>query len=341
MTEATSQPTIFVTGGTGFLGRHLVPTLCRAGHSVRVLARQPDAHPWLTRLPRVEVVPGDVRDGDSVTRAVEGCSHVIHAAGLFRFWGEAREFEQTNVGGTENVMRAARDARVRRVIHMSTAAVIGHPEPGSVVDEQSPPHPADAYQRSKLAGEGIARRYWLQHGLPVIIMRPGAFYGPFGTYAFNRLFFRDPMRGIIMQVNGGRYITFPAYIGDVASAALLALERGQPGEVYNVCGEPLTHRQAFDIICAEGKIRYPRITIPDWVGVVTAQVLTSIGRLTGKEPFYPLTLRSYVYNYWNVSSEKARRELGFTPISFREGVRRTLAWYRAGQPEQIAESNCP
>lgn len=337
MTQPQTHAQLFVSGGTGFLGRHLVPMLCRAGYQVRVLARDPSAHEWLSRLPRVEIVPGNVRDSDSVVRGMAGCDYVIHAAGLFRFWGDARDFEATNVGGTENMLRAASEAGVKRFVHMSTAAVIGQPEPDAVVDEQSAPHPADAYQQSKLAGEMLVRRYASERGLSAIILRPGAFYGPLGTYAFNRLFFRDPMRGIIMQVNGGRYITFPAYIGDVASAATLALTRGESGEVYNICGDPITHREAFDIILKEGNIWYPRLSIPGWMGVWTANVLTVVGRLIGREPFYPTTLRSYVYNYWNVSSEKARRELGFAPIDFREGVRRTLAWYRAGQPEHIAE----
>ena len=113
-----------------------------------------------------------------------------------------------------------------------------------------------------------------------MILRPGAFYGPLGTYAFNRLFFRDPLRGIIMQVNGGRYVTFPAYIGDVAQAIVCAFECGRVGEIYNVSGDSLTHKQAFDIICAEGKIRFPRLTIPGWLGIAVSRVLTAFSSLT-------------------------------------------------------------
>ncbi|MEO8397676.1 MAG: NAD-dependent epimerase/dehydratase family protein, partial [Chloroflexota bacterium] len=295
-------PTTMVTGGTGFLGRHLVPALCRAGHTVRVLTRDPAAHPWLARYPRIEIIRGDILDAELIANAVEGCTYVVHAAGLFRFWGSKESFEATNVGGTENVLRAVVKTPIQKLIYVSTVALIGTPDPNRVVDEDHPAHPADNYQWSKLHAEELILRTTQQEGVPAVIMRPGAFYGPLGSYAFNRLFFKDPMRGIIMQVNGGRYVTFPVYIGDVAQAILRTFECGRVGEIYNVSGDSLTHKQAFDIICAEGNIHFPRLTIPGWLGIGVARLLTAFSSFTRQEPFWPITLRSYVYNYWNVSS---------------------------------------
>ncbi len=333
-------PTTFVTGGTGFLGRHLVPALSRAGHRVRLLTRDPASHPWLTSFPNVEIIRADILDGDRIAEAVAGSTYVVHAAGLFRFWGPREDFERTNVGGTENVLRAVVKSPVEKFVYVSTIALIGTPDPNRVVDENHPAHPADNYQWSKLYAEQLIQRYCAEESVPALIIRPGAFYGPGGGYAFNRLFFRDPLRGIIMQVNDGCYVTFPAYVPDVAQAILAALERGRVGETYNVSGESLTHKEAFDIICEEGQIRFPRLKVPGWMGIAVARALTALAGVTGREPFWPITLRSYVYNYWYVSSDKARRELGFTPTNFREGARRTLAWYRAGQPEHIAEVDC-
>lgn len=329
-------PTTFVTGGTGFLGRHLIPALCRVGHHVRVLARHPDEHPWLKRYPQVEIVRGDVLDAACMRDAARGCEYVVHAAGYFRFWGEQAIFDATNVGGTENVLKAARDAR--RVIHISTVALIGTPT--GVVDETHPARPADNYQRSKYRAEQTALRFQAEQGIPVVVLRPGAFYGPLGAYAFNRLFFTDPMRGIIMQINGGSYITFPVYVADVAQAIVQAFERGRAGEIYNICGESLTHEAAFDIITREANLWYPRLNIPDWLGEAFARLLTAVAAVTHREPFYPITLRSYVYNDWRVSSDKAKRELGFAPTPFADGARRTIAWYRAGQPDTIPEVEC-
>lgn len=332
---------IFVTGGTGFLGRHLIPELCRLGEPLRVLTRHPHQHPWLRRYPRLEIIAGDLLDVAVLERAAEGCRAVIHAGGIFRFWGDEQVFRATNAQGTENVLAAAARAGVERFIHVSTIAVIGHPDPANVIDETYPPQPADAYQRSKWQAEQMVMCYQRERGLPVIVLRPGAYYGPLGHYAFNRLFFTDPLRGIIMQVDGGRHIIFPAYIADVAQGVVGALERGRVGEVYNLCGDWISHREAFDIICQEANIRWPRLPIPGWLGINTARVLEALALVTRSEPFWPLNLRSYVYNNWRVSSAKARRELDFVPTDFREGAKQTLAWYRAGQPDDWDALHCP
>lgn len=328
MTEhIASSSTIFVTGGTGFLGRNLLPLLVAQGYHVRALTRHPDEHPWLRDL-GVEIVAGNVEDELLIACASEGCRYVVHAAGRFSFWGKREQFEYTNVEGSGNVMRAAVRAGVEKFIHISTVVVVGNPLPDRVVDETHPTNPADPYQRSKLKGEQLALRVFREEGLPIVILRPGAFYGPHGRYAFNRLFFEDPLKGLLIQVNNGRLITFPAYIGDVAASILAALERGKPGEVYNICGETLTHHEANHIISDEAGITHFRVNVPGWSMIALAHVWTALSEYTRIEPYYPLNLRSYVFNNWRVSSEKAIRELGFQPIPFREGARRTLDWYR-------------
>jgi len=331
---------IFVTGGTGFLGRHLIPALCRAGHTVRVLTRNPESNQWLNRYHGVEIIRGDLLEPETFRSALQDCQYIIHAGGMFRFWGDEREFLNTNTQGTQHLLAAAAESGVERFIHISTVAVVGHPDPSRVIDESYPPQPADAYQHSKLQGEQIAFRYYRERQVPVIVLRPGAYYGPLGYYAFNRLFFKDPMRGIIMQVNGGRYIIFPVYIADVVQGIMKALEFGRVGEIYNICGDWISHREAFDMVCEEANLRWPRLPIPGWLGIATARFLTALSTVTGAEPFWPINLRSYVYNNWRVSSDKARRELNFVPTDFREGVRRTIAWYQAGEPDDLPELEC-
>jgi nucleoside-diphosphate-sugar epimerase len=262
---------------------------------------------------------------------------VIHAGGLFRFWGNAQNFMETNVAGTQNMLDAALHNNIERFIHVSTVAVIGHPDPTKVIDETYPPQPADPYQRSKFMGEQTAKRCHDEHGLPVVILRPGAYYGPLGEYGFNRLFFRDPMRGITMQINGGRYIIFPAYIADVAWAIIESLHKAKAGEVYNICGDWISHKEVFDTVYDEAGLHWPRLRIPGWLGINTSRFLELISGITGREPFWPINLRSYVYNNWRVSNQKARKELGFAPISFRDGAKRTIEWYRAGKPQNIPE----
>lgn len=323
---------ILVTGGTGFLGRHLVVGLCRAGLKARILTRHPERHSWLQRYPNIEVVKGDLRDRARVFEVMEGCKAVIHAGSLFSFWGEMGDFVQTNVAGTQHLVDASIALGVERFLYVSTVVVIGEPLPQAVVDEAHPTNPLDSYQKTKLEAESYILRAHASAGLNCVIVRPGAFYGPMGDYAFNRLFFRDALRGLIIFLDGGHYITFPVYITDVVQGILQALDKGRSGEIYNLCGDCLSHREVFQIIREEANLWWPALRFPGWLVINFARLLTWIGYLTRREPFYPLNLRPVIFNDWRVSSEKARRELGFVPTPFRDGAKETIAWYRAGRP---------
>ena len=319
---------ILVTGGTGFLGRNLLPMLVEQGYKVRVITRQPEAYPWLAKLD-VEVWQADVTDRVAMYAAMQGCEYVIHAAGRFRFWGDNRQFELTNVIGSQNVMDAAVDIGVKKFIHISTIVVVGKPQTDEEILETHPVAPRDGYQRSKLKAEKIALEYCYDKGLPVVVLRPGAFYGPYGRYAFNKLFFEDPLKKRPIGVGDGTFYTFPVYIKDVAQSIILALDKGRAGEVYNVCSQYLQHREVDDILAEEAGISRFHVYFPAWLMIPFAQLLSLIGIILRREPYYPITLRSYILNDWKVSSQKAIDELGFKPTPFRQGVRETLEWYRS------------
>lgn len=325
-----------VTGATGFLGRHLVPALIEAGYPVRAFVRSTSDTKALRSL-GVELAHGEVTNAGDVDQAVRGVRHVVHAAGLFRFWGPPRQFERVNVEGTAYVMEACARHGVERVVHVSTIALVGIVEPGQVIDETYPSRPADAYQRSKLDGENIVRLFVASAHVPAVILRPGAFYGPWGRYAFNRLFFEDPLRGLRIKVHGGRRITFPAFVPDVARAIVAALSRGRVGEVYNVSGEPITHNAANEIISRLAGISPFRVNVPAGVMLAMARAMERAAEATGREPYYPLNLANYVFTDWPVSSHKARAELHFQSTPFVEGARQTLDWYyRMGYFKRIA-----
>ena len=134
------------------------------------------------------IVP-DIADSDAVNQACRGCDQVIHAAGRFRFWGTYAQFWQINVAGTTVMLNAALAAGVKKFIHISTIAVIGQTSGVGIIDEETACNPQEPYQITKWEAEKVALTYYNKHNLPVIILRPGAFYGPWGRYAFNRLFF--------------------------------------------------------------------------------------------------------------------------------------------------------
>lgn len=318
---------VLVTGATGFLGRNLCPYLVERGYRVRALVR-PTTEAGFLAARGVEIALGDVQDPASVRAAVAGCEVVVHAAGYFRFWGPRERYWSVNVEGTRNVVQAAQAAGVRRFVHISTVAVIGRPQPGSLIDEDHPCRPVDEYQRTKLEGERIVREA-AERGLPAVILRPGAFYGPWGRYAFNRLFFEDFLRGLRLQVHGGRRYTFPIFVPDLCRVIEAAFDRGRVGEIYNVADQSRTHGEIYEIVARIAGVSAWRINVPAAPMVALAWAWTKLADLTGREPYYPLTLATYVFYDWKVSSEKAQRELGFEPTPFEEGVRRTLEWYWA------------
>jgi dihydroflavonol-4-reductase len=329
---------VLVTGATGFLGHTLCPYLVKSGYRLRALGRRTSAWEFLESL-GVELAWGDIRDPEAVRKATVGCRAVVHAAGKFRMWGQQEDFFAVNLEGTRNALNAAQDVGVERFVYISTVAVIGAPRDDTVIDEGYPPTPWDYYQQSKLAAEQLVLHYHRQHGTPVIVLRPGAFYGPGGRYAFNRLFFEDPLKGIPMQVHQGRHINFPVYIRDVAQGIDLALKRGQLGEVYNISGPSLSHREANDHIDRLLGHRILRFNAPAWMMLTLARTWTWLSRYTNQEPYYPINLSLYVFYDWQVSSEKAEQDLGFVPTPFEEGARETLAWYRAigvGPPNPLA-----
>ena len=319
---------ILVTGATGFLGRTLVPELLAAGHSVRALVRPRSDSAFLATQGVELAIADDITDMTAVRGACEGVEAVIHAAGLFRMWGLLVDFWQTNVEGTATVLEAASQAGVRRFLHISTVAVVGETVSGRRVDECHPCNPQDPYQRTKLEGERLALAYHRDRGLPVVVLRPGALYGPWGRYAFNRLFFEEPLRGWRIRVNGGRYMTFPAFTRDVAAAIVAALERGTPGELYHLAGQPRTHNEINNIVSDLAGISRRRWNVPTPAVLLLARVWTALSRFTGREPFYPWNLAYYVFQDWPVSSEKAQAELGLRQTPFVEGARETLNWYR-------------
>ncbi len=318
---------IFVTGATGFLGHNLIPHLLNAGYAIRALVRPSSHTAFLEGLGVELAVVDDISNGTAVHRAMSGCDQVVHAAGLFRFWGDPAAFWRTNVAGTTAVLQAAVAHQIKRFIHISTIVVIGKTPAGTVITETTPCYPQEPYQMSKREGEQLALAAAADHGLPVIILRPGAFYGPWGRYAFNRLFFEEPLRGWRIKVDHGRHITFPVFVPDVAQAIELALTNGRPGQIYNICSQSFSHNEANAIISDLAGIPYWRLHMPTPIVMNLARAWTAVSRITQREPFYPINMAPYVFQDWQVSAAKAKKELGFQPTPFAIGAQKTLEWY--------------
>ena len=318
---------ILITGATGFLGHNLLPHLHQAGYPLRALVRPHSDTSFLQKLGVELAYTPDISDTDALIAACQGCDTVIHAAGLFRFWGDLPDFWRTNVGGTAAALEAASQANVSRFIHISTIAVVGKTPDQAIITEKTPCRPQEHYQRTKYEAEQLALAYHKAGRVPVVVLRPGGFYGPWGRYAFNRLFFEEPLRGWRIKVDNGRYITFPIFVADVVQGITLALHKGTPGEVYNICGRSLDHNKVNDIVSDLAGISRWRFNIPRQLVISLAAAWTFLSRFTGREPFYPINMEPYVFQDWHVSTEKAEKELGFIPTPFVAGAKETLDWY--------------
>lgn len=299
---------------------------------MRAMTRNPAAKSLAPPLRdfEVQMVVGDLRDPESLGRAVEGCGVVYHVAADYRLWAKnSGEMYRSNVDGTRNLLAAARRAGVERVIYTSTVGCIGIPRNG-IGDEESPVRLEDmvgAYKRSKFLAEQVALEY-AASGFPVIIVNPTA---PIGDHDFKP----TPTGKIILDfLRGG----MPAYLDtglnlvdvrDTAHGHLLAAEKGRPGERYILGCQNLTLQQIFEKLGKISGIKPPAVRIPYFVAWTAGWLDTARANLTGKEPRAPLDGVRMARKKMFVSHRKAVRELGFSPGSADNALLRAVEWFRS------------
>jgi dihydroflavonol-4-reductase len=319
-------PLTLVTGATGFLGWHVARALTERGHRVRALCRAAS----LTRELDVERVTGDLRDSDSLARAVEGCELVFHVAADYRLWTkDPCELYASNVDGTRNVLEAAARAGVERVVYTSTVGCIGLPA-GRNGDENTPVSIADMaghYKRSKWFAEQVALEK-ARAGLPVVIVNPTA---PVGDHDWKP----TPTGKIIVDFLRDK---LPAFVDtglnlvdarDIAAGHLLAAEKGRVGERYILGCENLTLEQILGRLSALSGKPAPAIKIPHAIAYAAGVITTAAAKLTGKPPLAPLEGVKMARKKMFVTNAKAVRELGFAPGPVEGALSRAIEWFRA------------
>jgi len=315
----------FITGASGFVGSRLSDALTAAGWKVKAF----DLRPRDNSSAGVDFIPGDVCDGALLLNMVRGADVVFHlASALGASQIGSAEFSAINAGGTRAVLEAARVNGVRRIVHFSSAGVLGHVKPGDVADEGYPLDPRDAYDRSKLEGEQAALES-AAAGLDVVVIRPGWVYGPGDRRTFKLV--RAIARGRFIQAGKGETLQTPIFIDDLVAGTLLCAERGRRGEIYNLAGgEVLTVRQIAETIAAAADKRLPRFRLPMGPTRVAAGLMSAAFGLIGKEaPLNPSRLAFFVHPK-PLDITKARTELGFVPqMAFANGMVQAVAWYRA------------
>jgi dihydroflavonol-4-reductase len=319
-----------VTGATGFVGSSVVRALLESGQEVKALVR---ANADLRNVAdlKVELVTGDVRDFASLSSATAGCQQVYHLAALYSYWWHPRsDFYDVNVEGTRNMLRAAQEAGVERVVYTSSVATLGLTKDGSPGTEDTPVALADMisdYKRSKFLAEEVAGDF-ADAGLPVVIVNPST---PVGVRDIKP----TPTGRTIVDFLNGR---MPAYLDtglnivdveDVAEGHLLAAEKGRVGERYILGHENLTLKQILDILAGLTGMSAPRIRLPYYPVFVLSYLYAAAHRvLPGRQPqMTPATVRlARKHMYFDAS--KAVRELGFRQTPARDALGKAVTWFQ-------------
>lgn len=318
-----------VTGAGGFIGANVVRALLGRGYEVRALVR-PGAEVANLRGLAVEQAYGDVRDPSAMRAAVVGCDLVFHVAALYALWVRPRRpVYETNVDGTRQVLRAAWEARVERVVYTSSVAALGLREDGRPADETTPANRRSLvgdYKRSKYLAQMVAAEF-AARGLPVVIVNPSFPVGPYDRKP-------TPTGQVIVDFLNGR---MPAYVDtgmnvvaveDVALGHVLAAEKGRPGECYILGGENLPMRDLLHLLAAASGLPAPRVGLPSFPLVPLAYLNAAWGALTGTVPrLTPDTVRMARHRMF-YDPGKAVRELGLPQTPAREALRRAVAWFQ-------------
>jgi dihydroflavonol-4-reductase len=325
----------FVTGATGFVGSHVARALAEHGADLRLLVRAGSNTRNVADL-KADLVQGDLRDPDSIEKAVSGCDTVFHVAADYRLWvRDPEEMYLSNVEGTRAILEAARKSGVRRVVYTSSVATIGMGAAshggGWGADEDAPVSLKDMigpYKRSKFLAEGVAVEA-ARNGVDVVIVNPTT---PVGD--------RD-----IKPTPTGRIVVdflkkkFPAYVDtglnlvDVTECArghVAALEKGRKGERYILGGENLTLKQILDKLAAITGLPSPSVRVPYVLALATGVVDEIVtGRIRGREPRATIDAVRMGRKKMFVSSAKAERELGWKIAPVDNALRRAAEWFRA------------
>jgi dihydroflavonol-4-reductase len=322
--------TTLVTGGTGFIGAHLVRALLARGDVVRCLARPGSRRDNLAGLD-VEIVTGDLCDPSSLEAAVAGCDVVFHCAADYRLYArDPGELYAVNVEGTRCVLRAAAEAGASRIVYTSSVGALGLEPDGRPATEITPvtlERMIGHYKRSKFLGERVAEEL-ASAGAPVVIVNPST---PVGELDIKP----TPTGRMIVDFLAGR---MPAYVDtglnlidvrDVADGHLLAAERGRVGERYILGHRNLSLREILGTLATLTGLEAPRLRVPHWLPAMYATASTALARARGVEPRVSIeSVRMSRYRMY-FDPAKAVRELALPQTPVENALERAVAWFRA------------
>lgn len=323
---------VLVTGANGFVGSAVVRRLLADGFDVQAMVRKRSPRANLDGLD-VGIVEADLTDRRSLDKAVKGCRGVFHVAADYRIWTpDPAGMFGANVEGTKNIMWAAANAGVERIVHTSSVATLGTSLNGAPADEETPVGYADMigpYKQSKFLAEDAVRRLIAEEGLPVVMVNPSTPIGPGDIRP-------TPTGRLVVEAAAGHMPAFVdtglniVHVDDVAVGHVLAFERGAVGDRYILGGEDMTLGQILTEIAAISGRKAPRIRLPHGLVMPIAYAVEGWARLTGRseEPFVTVDGLRMARKMMYFSSAKAMARIGYQPRPARQALRDAVTWFQ-------------
>jgi nucleoside-diphosphate-sugar epimerase len=324
-----------ITGASGFIGGRLARRLAHEGYPVRCLVRASSDTAPLHEL-GVELTVGELEDADSLARAVDGCSYVLHCAALVSDWATTAEIARVNVDGTRNLLDACRDASVRRFVHLSTTDVYGYPDGAEIDESYTPTRFANWYAQTKLEAEAEVRHAQQAGALQCVILRPATVYGP-GSKELVGEIARAIQGRHMLLIDRGRPLAGLCYVENLADAALLALRHeAAPAHAFNVGdGDGVTWKRFTDDLAAGLGCPPVRFSLPYRPAVAIGFALEHGYRLLRRSTGLTapaLLSRQAVHvlgRDQEFSNRRLRELLGWEPrVDYAGGLAATVAWLR-------------
>ena len=322
---------VFVTGGTGFIGTHLIERLARDDHELYCLVRKTSDVRALVKVGATLII-GDVTDKASILEGMQGCDWVANLANIYELWvPDGQVYTDVNVHGTRNVIECALEAGVSKVVHVSTCVVYGKPA-DCPYTEESPVGPVrfSEYAQSKYDGDLIAWEFYERKGLPLVTIYPGSVLGPGDTKATGRLIQKLIQRRMPVRVFPDSVLTW-VHVRDVVEAIVRALEKNDNiGEKYLLGKYQLPLQEFGEMICDIAGVPPPGMRLPDFLVQMNAALLTWLASLTKKPPMLGMSvdqIRSMKEGF-RFDGSKAERELGIVYTPIRTALEEAIASYQ-------------
>ena len=324
---------ILVTGATGLVGSHFAEQMRKRGYRVRALVRKPSQCTDLVSW-GVDLVEGDMTNRDSLLRASNGVTVVVHCAAKVGDWGPTEAYRSVNVDGLRDLLEAVEaQTTLKRFVHVSSLGVYpARDHYGTDEFEPVSTTGIDGYTLTKVEAENLVREHIRERQLPAVVLRPGFIYGPRDQTIIPKVLARLKSGGFKF-LGTGQQLLNNTYVGNLVEAIFLAIEKDDVvGEVFNITDDRLVSRREFiGTLCDNAGIPVPNKSVPLPVAKTLANLMEGLYRLLGKQeaPLLSSARIKFLGLNLDYSIDKARRILGYTPSTdFTDAMRTTVSWCR-------------